>query len=657
METSKGVGVVQIALFQMFGDITTIFWQFIAAILAFSLAITKVYMAERSYISKANNITQGLVCETPGMSCWWTMMKHLCWSLLGLAELDPLESIDHTSVTIAHFLFGVFLVLGVILLVNMMIALLNNTYEKVKDNALREWSFRKAITVQTYSDYHPIPVPFNIGFWCWSLLFGNCCEGCIRDCRGYQGDSCSEQKKRSFDVVVTNLQNAYFAKYGNFFPVTDDGNKIDHIFQETKQSKQFANHLSYETFLSSVFSEGALQVGQKAWDSSGITVDGCRLTYQGKEICDICKGNVPVIYHGARYRVPFSREYPYFEVLIQESGRSVGVGAVWQFYGNHAMPGCKDGTVGYIVNQGKVFGPCLPVNPKTGLEYENAVAYRGDVIGCSVEFGDEENPVEVEIVFTLNGKPITRDKIWMPHTFDYRGDFSVKIYPYVCMTTYGTTVLAKMCSTKCVSPNGQIETEGIKAITKVTNNIAETVNSKFLDAYEVVWRCQIALSHSFAEVDEFIESVARCLEILENHLVSSEGKPLTLKEKDEINTAAAKYIPFDIVLESSPCNEFFGQDYQFDTEYLQFLSRRDGEGLGELQPQTDPSKKICDDLEKVDNTTKETFDLLLKGLKNLKDNFQDEKEKNMKKGRKIRGKLEEHLDLIMNRNFRIQCNG
>lgn len=60
METSKGVGVVQIALFQMFGDITTIFWQFIAAILAFSIAITKVYMAERSYISKENNIKQGL---------------------------------------------------------------------------------------------------------------------------------------------------------------------------------------------------------------------------------------------------------------------------------------------------------------------------------------------------------------------------------------------------------------------------------------------------------------------------------------------------------------------------------------------------------------------------------------------------------------------
>ena len=46
-------------------------------------------------------------------------------------------------------------------------------------------------------------------------------------------------------------------------------------------------------------------------------MDGCRLTYQGEEICKICKENVPAIYHGARYRVPFSREYPHFEVSFK----------------------------------------------------------------------------------------------------------------------------------------------------------------------------------------------------------------------------------------------------------------------------------------------------------------------------------------------------
>lgn len=55
METVKGVGAIQIALFHIIGDVATIFWQFIATILAFSIAITKVYMAERSFIVLESN--------------------------------------------------------------------------------------------------------------------------------------------------------------------------------------------------------------------------------------------------------------------------------------------------------------------------------------------------------------------------------------------------------------------------------------------------------------------------------------------------------------------------------------------------------------------------------------------------------------------------
>ena len=51
METSKGIGIIQIALFNIVGDIGAIIGQFIAVIWAFSVAITKVYVAEKSFIS------------------------------------------------------------------------------------------------------------------------------------------------------------------------------------------------------------------------------------------------------------------------------------------------------------------------------------------------------------------------------------------------------------------------------------------------------------------------------------------------------------------------------------------------------------------------------------------------------------------------------
>lgn len=55
MESTRGVGSIQIALFQILSDVATIFWQFIAVILAFSIAITKVYVAEKSYLVKQDS--------------------------------------------------------------------------------------------------------------------------------------------------------------------------------------------------------------------------------------------------------------------------------------------------------------------------------------------------------------------------------------------------------------------------------------------------------------------------------------------------------------------------------------------------------------------------------------------------------------------------
>ena len=57
METVKGLGTIQIALFSIISDVATIFWQFAAAILAFSFAITKVYMTEISFIRTRFNGT------------------------------------------------------------------------------------------------------------------------------------------------------------------------------------------------------------------------------------------------------------------------------------------------------------------------------------------------------------------------------------------------------------------------------------------------------------------------------------------------------------------------------------------------------------------------------------------------------------------------
>lgn len=55
LEQSKDVGTIQIALFSILEEISVVIWQFTAAILAFSIAITKVYMVEKSFIASESD--------------------------------------------------------------------------------------------------------------------------------------------------------------------------------------------------------------------------------------------------------------------------------------------------------------------------------------------------------------------------------------------------------------------------------------------------------------------------------------------------------------------------------------------------------------------------------------------------------------------------
>ena len=56
-----------------------------------------------------------------------------------------------------------------------------------EDNSLKEWSFKKAITIQTYSTYHPIPVPLNLlsHFFLWIKWL---CHKC-RCCKWHSGNN------------------------------------------------------------------------------------------------------------------------------------------------------------------------------------------------------------------------------------------------------------------------------------------------------------------------------------------------------------------------------------------------------------------------------------------------------------------------------------
>jgi len=50
----------------------------------------------------------------------------------------------------------------------------------------------------------------------------------------------------------------------------------------------------------------------------GVKVKDCLLLYEGAERCEVCKASPQTtalpLHHGARYVIPFSRDFPHFEV-------------------------------------------------------------------------------------------------------------------------------------------------------------------------------------------------------------------------------------------------------------------------------------------------------------------------------------------------------
>lgn len=168
LEANKTVGPLQLALFRMCVDLFIILVQFGFVIVAFSVAITMVYTAELSYVTPPPGERQGNTnrakgfCQNGTYACLYKASTHLIWSVFGLTDLEKMESQEQLSSTVVGVLYVIFLIISVIMLVNMLVALLTNTYDKVETNADVEWKFSRAVIAEEYRRCHPIIVPFNI---------------------------------------------------------------------------------------------------------------------------------------------------------------------------------------------------------------------------------------------------------------------------------------------------------------------------------------------------------------------------------------------------------------------------------------------------------------------------------------------------------------
>ncbi|KAM9308056.1 uncharacterized protein PAF06_012193 [Gastrophryne carolinensis] len=89
----------------------------------------------------------------------------LFFSLFGLVEPDCLPSLNRTpqfTFVIVRFVFGVYLVVTLIVLINLLIAMMSDTYQRIQAQSDTEWKFGRATLIRDMTRKPGTPSPFNL---------------------------------------------------------------------------------------------------------------------------------------------------------------------------------------------------------------------------------------------------------------------------------------------------------------------------------------------------------------------------------------------------------------------------------------------------------------------------------------------------------------
>ncbi|XP_075067758.1 uncharacterized protein LOC142158058 [Mixophyes fleayi] len=89
----------------------------------------------------------------------------LFFSLFGLVEPDCLPSLSRTpqfTFIIIRFVFGVYLVVTLIVLINLLIAMMSDTYQRIQAQSDTEWKFGRATLIRDMTRKPGTPSPFNL---------------------------------------------------------------------------------------------------------------------------------------------------------------------------------------------------------------------------------------------------------------------------------------------------------------------------------------------------------------------------------------------------------------------------------------------------------------------------------------------------------------
>ncbi|NXL07349.1 TRPC7 protein, partial [Mesembrinibis cayennensis] len=209
LPANESFGPLQISLGRTVKDIFKFMVIFIMVFLAFMIGMFNLY----SYYLGAK--------YNPAFTTVEESFKTLFWSIFGLSEvISVVLKYDHKFIeNIGYVLYGVYNVTMVVVLLNMLIAMINNSYQEIEEDADVEWKFARAKLWLSYFDEgRTLPAPFNLvpspkSFYYLILRIKMCliklCKSKAKNCENdlEMGMLNSKQRKVRFHSSTRNTEN------------------------------------------------------------------------------------------------------------------------------------------------------------------------------------------------------------------------------------------------------------------------------------------------------------------------------------------------------------------------------------------------------------------------------------------------------------------
>ncbi|KAK7139556.1 hypothetical protein R3I93_016630 [Phoxinus phoxinus] len=174
---------------------------------AFTLSLTA--LCQPLYPQDRDNITVNAAqVRVPGPL---NMSVLLFFALFGLTEPDKIPDVERSppaTAVLAKMVFGVYLVVTFIVLINLLIAMMSDTYQRIQAQSDTEWKFGRAVLIRDMSRKSGIPSPFNLFtnlFYSIKVLCKRagkicCAEG--RDVRNEDDEAEGLSESRSLDRLA-----------------------------------------------------------------------------------------------------------------------------------------------------------------------------------------------------------------------------------------------------------------------------------------------------------------------------------------------------------------------------------------------------------------------------------------------------------------------